>query len=271
MQRFSRDTIINIISIYDNSAHSTLDRLLLRFDLDEIAPRSLSLRSLSNRCTKLCRHIFDNPDALSPNERNLTYELIEFIIESRERDFNNWFSSERPDIINSLSKDGYTIADGTLTSLLPDSINLPEKQDEIFTLLDTFEFSTSKGHLNQAIDAYTRSNWAGANGQLRTYVESLFDDFAYKLGTESNPTPTTNSHNRRLFLSQLNPPFFNPGLNEWLPGNTKDFIQGFWSRLHPTGSHPGLSDEEDCTFRLHLVLLTSHHFLRRLNSRITNG
>ena len=39
------------------------------------------------------------------------------------------------------------------------------------------------------------------------------------------------------------------------------------SRSHPSGSHPGLSDEDDCTFRLHLVLLVSRLLLQRLRGR----
>jgi hypothetical protein len=34
--------------------------------------------------------------------------------------------------------------------------------------------------------------------------------------------------------------------------------------LHTDGSHPGLSDEDHSTFRLHIVLVTARTFLRRL-------
>jgi hypothetical protein len=34
-------------------------------------------------------------------------------------------------------------------------------------------------------------------------------------------------------------------------------------RLNPEGSHPGLSDDEDCSFRLNIVLLTASLLLRR--------
>jgi hypothetical protein len=41
-------------------------------------------------------------------------------------------------------------------------------------------------------------------------------------------------------------------------------MQAFFRRLHPAGSHPGLSDEDDSTFRLHLVLLVARNLLRRI-------
>ncbi|MBI3463554.1 MAG: hypothetical protein HY000_10925 [Planctomycetes bacterium] len=40
----------------------------------------------------------------------------------------------------------------------------------------------------------------------------------------------------------------------------KNFINGVFNRLHPQGSHPGLLDEEDCTFWVHLVLLVVRFF-----------
>lgn len=78
MPVFSRDTIINILSIYDNSSHTIFSRLLLRFDLGRIAPRSLEFRSLSDRVNRICEYLFENTEALGPNGRNLTSELIEY-------------------------------------------------------------------------------------------------------------------------------------------------------------------------------------------------
>jgi hypothetical protein len=37
---------------------------------------------------------------------------------------------------------------------------------------------------------------------------------------------------------------------------------------HPQGAHPGLSDEEDCTFRLHVVLLTGRLLLTRFDAQV---
>jgi len=41
-------------------------------------------------------------------------------------------------------------------------------------------------------------------------------------------------------------------------------MKSFFRRLHPQGAHPGLSAEEDSTFRLHLVLLVGRQLLRRV-------
>jgi hypothetical protein len=117
----------------------------------------------------------------------------------------------------------------------------------------------------QAVSAHTRGEWAAANAELRSFIESLFDSIAELLIDDKTKLPST-SHGRRELLTRLNPPFLLTDLNEWEP-NGKGFVQGFWNRLHPQGSHPGLSDEEDNTLRLYLVIIIASHYLRRLNTR----
>jgi hypothetical protein len=117
----------------------------------------------------------------------------------------------------------------------------------------------------QAVSAHTRGEWAAANAELRSFIESLFDSIAELLIDNKTKLPST-SHGRRELLTRLNPPFLLTDLNEWEP-NGKGFVQGFWNRLHPQGSHPGLSDEEDNTLRLYLVIIIASHYLRRLNTR----
>jgi len=51
--------------------------------------------------------------------------------------------------------------------------------------------------------------------------------------------------------------------NEWTQDG-KSYINGLFKMLHTDGSHPGLSDEDHSTFRLHIVLVTARTFLRRL-------
>ena len=115
--------------------------------------------------------------------------------------------------------------------------------------------------------AHTRSDWAAANAQLRSFVEELFDRIAERL-SGGQTTGLLSSHARREWLATCTPPFFDAALNEWEVGGKGGFVQGFWKRLHPQGSHPGLSDEVDATFRLQLVIITAEHFLRRFDARV---
>ena len=139
--------------------------------------------------------------------------------------------------------------------------DLPEADNEVNVLLESLGFNTPKGHLEQAITNHSNGNWAAANSQLRTFLEALFDEIALAVDNGNASTVQT-GESRRQFLAKTQPAFFVEPLGEW-SNDGKNFVNGVFKRLHPSGSHPGLSDEEDCTFRLHLVLITARYFLRR--------
>ena len=272
LTHFSRTTIVEAFSILDGYySHPKIDRFLLKFELEKIAPKSLGDKR--DRVNALLHYLVNHTEEPGPFGSNLIFEMIETIIEYISPPPN------RPDnvvyppleinyplLINSLKHDGYIVENGKLVTMLPDDIDLPEKEDELNSLLDKFQFNISKGHLNQAISAHTRGDWASANAQLRSFIESLFDSIAEKI--HINSTLPSSSHGRREFLAKEKPQFFQTDLNEWVIGDKGGFVQGFWKLLNPQGSHPGLSDEENSTFRLHLVILTASHYMRRLDNMV---
>jgi len=156
-----------------------------------------------------------------------------------------------------------------IVRMLPDTItgmDFREAEDEIVMLLDQCGFNVAKGHLNQALSAFQRAEWSAANGELRNFHESYLDEIAGDLGYNG----AGDSKAKRDFLGRLDPPFFLTDYNEWHANNQKpQFVQGLMSRLHPHGAHPGLSEEEDATFRLQISLVTARLFLRRFNQRIS--
>ena len=77
------------------------------------------------------------------------------------------------------------------------------------------------------------------------------------------PGQYSSSNERRIAVAKTG--FFVSEYNEYLFNGT-GFVEGFFKRLHPEGSHPGLSEQSDSTFRLHLVILVIHHFLTRLEA-----
>ena len=54
--------------------------------------------------------------------------------------------------------------------------------------------------------------------------------------------------------------------NEWT-ADGRNFLNGLFKMLHTDGSHPGISDEDHSTFRLHLALITGLALLHRLSNR----
>jgi hypothetical protein len=264
MPRFSRNTIIEVVDALNLSTHVDINRFILKFEMER-ADRD---GTKPQRKYGIIEYLVSHPDEKGPSEANLFIEITEYLLEER-LEVDPWASPEDlfPKLVRSLKHDGYVIEEGKLKTILPEHLQLAETESELDSLLEKFQFSTAKGHFEQAISAYTRGDWASANAQLRSFVESLFDSIAEILVDDKTKLPPK-SHNRRELLTKLSPPFLLTELNEWEIGGKGGFVQGFWNRLHPEGSHPGLSDEEDSTFRLYLVIIVASHYLRRLDRRI---
>jgi hypothetical protein len=162
-----------------------------------------------------------------------------------------------------LELDGYVITEGALRRTLPANVGLPTAESETTRLLQKHGFKTAKGHLDQALDAHGRGDWAAANSQIRTYFDALLDNIAEKLDASAGSLGS--GQPRRAKLGALG--FLTGHLNEW-DDDGRGFINGLVRRLHPQGAHPGLSDEEDRTFRLHVVLLTGRLLLTRFDGQV---
>lgn len=159
----------------------------------------------------------------------------------------------------------------TLTRMLPadmPGLDFREAEDEVTTLLVQGGFTVAKGHLEQAVSAFQRGEWSSANGELRNFYESYLNEIAVRLGCDSQQDGKA----KRDYLGRLQPPFLLTEYNEWNENNQKpQYVQGLMSRMHPHGGHPGLSEEEDATFRLQITLVTARLFLRRYRQRMKGG
>jgi len=151
-----------------------------------------------------------------------------------------------------------------LPSDVPD-LDLRRAESEVTLLLDRHGFTVAKAHLTQAVSAFSRGEWSSANGELRKFYESYLNEIAASLGYAGSG----DSKARRDYLGNCQPPFLLVDYNEWNLNNQKpQFVQGLMSRMHPHGGHPGLSEEEDATFRLQISLVTARLFLRRFDRRV---
>ena len=269
MPSFSRVTIIEAIKAFGFSTHAPLDNLVLRFDLETA---DLEGVGIEKREAVIIRYLIDNPDLKGPKGANIVFEIIELFVEERfgyDRSVrrNRYWGQDPeelfPKLVRALKRDGYVIEDAELRPLLPEEFHIAASESELERLLEKHNFTTPKGHLDQALNAYSRGDWAAANSQIRPFVEGLFDDIARSLDP-AGAARAGDSNARRELLSRTNPPFFLPALNEWL-GNGTGFVQGYYRRLHPAGSHPGLSDEDDTTFRLHMVMVVMSYFMKRFD------
>lgn len=165
-----------------------------------------------------------------------------------------------PDFVHHLKNDGFVIRNKDLSRVVPKQIESAEIQDELDAYLSKYELIITKGHLDQATDNVRSNNWAAANGQMRTFFESLLINIVKKIDPNSTITSGSSAID---FLAQRE--FFKRSLNEIDENNTPyGFIKGMWKILHTEGAHPGLSHEGDCIFRYHLLIVTATYYLKRL-------
>lgn len=262
MGQFSRATLMEVLSLFQIKSHTELDMFFFKYGIDEHTQNG------SSKDAKLllaAKYLIDNPEVKGILGGNLAFEVIEEIVTSV---INNeyWYNSytgeftEHPQLKRLLLRDGFEIRDGVLVRRVDSVSSYIENEDLLKKLLVKYNLKTAIGHYNQAVSAFTRGEWASCNAQLRAFVEDLHLELAKDL----NNKEIDSSNNARQALTKEPSKLFYRELNEWKDGDKGvGFMQGFWERLHPEGSHPGLSSESDSVFRLNLVQITMLEILRR--------
>lgn len=267
-RRFSRRTVIAAIELMESATrtHAGLTRFLLKFGQD-VAARC-DAGTLPDRFNHFIKFCDEQPDHRLDDGNLLTDELVEKTVPLLPpiETATSWRpASELPEqavaFLRVLDQDGFTVTDGVLRRTLPAALTLPDAEDEVARLLTTHRFTVAKGHLNQAFTAHTGGNWASANSQIRSFLDGLLDEIAERIDPSAATLASGQPRRSKLAASG----FLSRPLNEW-DDNGLGFINGLVKRLHPHGSHPGLSDQDDSTFRLHTVLLTARLLLARFDS-----
>jgi len=265
--RFSRATVIaaiDMLDAYNGQAATSALMIDLGAEVDAFVPGENT--SVAKRMNSLKRFCDQNPDydtSDGPIADVLVEKATSHLISTDLAERENLLPEVRQ-FLRRLDQDGFIVAEGAIRRALPDEaeVNLAEAQSELVALLDKHRLTVARGHFDQALNAHGRGEWAGANAQIRAFFDALFDALAERLVPEAAALATGQPHRAKLAAKG----FLSRELNEW-DDTGKGFFNGLVKRLHPAGSHPGLSDEEDSTFRLHLVLLTTRHFLRRFDQR----
>lgn len=257
---FSRATLVDVFSLFSIQTHSVLDKFFFKYGVEEYT--SLASNK-ENKALAAVRYLIENPDSKGILGGNMAYEMVEEILDlyinnSYYYDQESGEFRDFPKLKRLLLKDGFEIRDGQLARMVDSNINYVENESLLLKLLDKYNFSVAKGHFNQATSAFTRGDWAACNGQIRSFVEELF----CKLAEDLTGNTFSSSHSARTALSQSSPKLFYPEFNEWLNDGT-GYFETFWKRLHPHGSHPGLSEESDSMFRLNLLKISVLEVLRR--------
>ena len=262
---FTRPTTIAAVELLELNTQASFDQLMLRLQVENDVGIASAL-SVAKKCVLLGRVVVQRPTAVIETidgamtlAEAVVRAAVELAIDSPDH-------ARSVTLLRGLARDGFTISADTfgqrpkLRASLPQDVSLPETDDEVHILLRKFHYVQTLSHLDQAIQAHMRGDWAATNAQLRTFMESLLDQIAMHLRPNDAASLAT-SENRRSLLASIR--FLDSDQKEW-SDDGKNFINGTFKMLHTEGSHPGVSDEEHSTFRLHLVLITARMLLRRL-------
>jgi hypothetical protein len=261
---FSRPTILAASEALEACTQASLDGVVLRLALEQLVPLGSSL-SVAKKCALIARAVLVQPAATVQTLEgplNLSEALIREAIGKCSQPLDAPLEAR---LRRGLALDGFTPlwdqTEGryTIVVALPPIFGFTGANDEVHALISDLGFIVPSGHLTQAVDAHARGDWAAANSQIRTFTESLLDEIAFMLGVD--PNRSLSSENRRAALGNIG--FLSQPRNEWSVDG-KNYVNGLFKMFHTEGSHPGLSDEEHCTFRLQTALVTSRMFLRRL-------
>lgn len=284
MSEFNRMTIVAAAEVVaDCKSHSDMEVLEVQWGIDGRCIAS----SKSSRIASWAKLACDEELAVMTENGQVSLDraLVETAITAPDmrRDSTSWRK-----LVAGLRFDGFEVVETenavaaknpwerkatknvtTLVRMLPQDVpelDFREAESEVVTLLERSGFHVAQGHLNHAMSAFQRGEWSSANGELRNFYESYLNEIAVALGYDG----ADDSKAKRDFLGAVAPPFLLAEYNEWNANSQKpQFVQALMSRMHPHGGHPGLSEEEDATFRLQTTLITARLFLRRFDQRKT--
>ena len=262
---FSRATLVEVFSMFSIQTHTTMDKFFFKFGIEKYTQMASSKESKAIAAAKF---LVENPDVKGIFGGSMAFEMVEeilgiYIKNEYHFDESTGEFKDFPNLKRLLLKDGFEIIDKQLVRSTGAIVTYVENENLLLKLLDKHGYRTAKGHYEQAMSAFTRGDWAACNSQIRTFVEELL----IKLAEDITGSTYTSSHNARTALSTSNPKLFYPELNEWL-NDGKGYFETFWKRLHPQGSHPGLSSESDSMFRLNLTQISMLEILKRYDSSL---
>jgi len=277
----SYKTCVELIYVIDGYVNDVIDRIFSVFGITHLIHPTLGQFNREQKLDILLKTLRFPPD-MGPFTDSFRIDLLQHMVEQFYRfeedprdssytfykdtnyiEFEDRFLHKHKFLANSLKRDGYIIKGTVIKKLLPNEIEEAKTEDELSSLLDKFNFATAKGHLEQARNNHAQGNWAGANSQFRPFIESVLIDITKTILPDQKCESAGSAIN--LLSHTTNPSFLKSELNEVKNKRCETpFVEGFWKRLHPEGSHPGLSDEEDSTFRYHISIVFAHYLLKRL-------
>ena len=171
---FSRVTLVAASEFLEGHSQAAFNQMVVRLELEQEISADTKV-SVPKKCAELARIVTRRPEAPLETLEGST-SLGEAVVHEAvalARQDSRWEPQGRFE--RALARDGFSFTwdsegGAVLRPALPAELG-PKGDDEVRHLLAENGFATSRGHLEQALNAHVRGDWAAANAQLRTFME----------------------------------------------------------------------------------------------------
>jgi hypothetical protein len=152
-----------------------------------------------------------------------------------------------------LRVDGADLVEGRVVSFLSPSVEPDREQGVLESRLKQYDFGIASNHLNNALDLASDSKWEPANGEVRSFLESICEAIATRI--YSGPGEAPERGKARKFLAEQG----------FLNDKESKLLYSLFQVLHGEGGHAGTSSSDDCHRRRLMAVSLANYYLERLD------
>jgi len=160
-------------------------------------------------------------------------------------------------LILSLQSDGFKFEDERLKPFIDE--NIEDEENILTSELNKLGITGANIHLNQSYENFIAGNWEAANSATRNVIELITREIARKIAVHEGETPSFKGHKAvRSYLRE-----------KMLDDNESNILSHLMSWMSTKGSHPGMSDENECRLRRILTIGLCSYYLEKYQSIYT--
>ena len=239
---FTRRTLARLVeAIADQFGHAQISNLFFEYSVDAHDPGTGSNKA--TRSLELLRAIETGRAEIPADEA-----LVELANGSLS---NEYARLNHTALLASLAVDGYEWGGDGLVPAMPVPAQPAPQVSALEMELDGHHLVVAATHYRQAIDNFVDGNCEAANGQLRSFLEALFQGVGVSNGAQANVgADAAVLHLRRL---------------GFLDDPECQFLRAFWAGVQDNGPHAGLTNKEEARFRLHAATAIARYILHKDN------
>ena len=256
--RLGRRSIAALIEIMDHYRTDTeIELLLVKHGLNERYRGQNKKTRLGNVLYPLARE--DADEAELDYVRDLCDEVVGYLMDRgiwpdhSEQDRRIYESFRR-----NLRVDGADFMEGRIVSFLSPSVEPDHEQGVLESRLKQYGFEVARNHLDNALDLASNSKWEPANGEVRSFLESICEAIAAMIYSDSGEAPVRGE--ARRFLAEQG----------FLNDKESALLYSLFQILHGEGGHAGTSSSDDCHRRRLMAVSMANYYLERLDSWLTS-